>query len=134
MAAQIFINLPVKNLNNSIEFYTKLGYTFNQQFTSENATCMIISETIYAMLLVESYFKTFTDKQIIDAHKSCEALFALSAENKDKVNELVEKAISSGGIEPRPAIDHGFMYSRSYNDLDGHTWEVFWMDPNHVQG
>jgi uncharacterized protein len=134
MKAQIFVNLPVKDLNKSIEFFTKLGYTFNQQFTDQNATCMVISDTIYVMLLVESYFQTFTTKQIIDAHKSCEALLGLSAESKEKVNELVDKAISAGGVEPRPVQDYGFMYNRSFNDLDGHTWEIFWMDPNHVQG
>ncbi|MBP7282189.1 MAG: VOC family protein [Leptospiraceae bacterium] len=134
MATNIFLNLPVKDLNKSVEFFTKLGYTFNQQFTDANATCMIISDTIYVMLLVESYFQTFTTKQIVDANKSCEALLGLSAESKEAVDKLADKAISAGGVEPKPAQDLGFMYSRSYNDLDGHTWEIFWMNPNHVQG
>ena len=134
MATQIFLNLPVKDLNKSIEFFTKLGYTFNQQFTDENATCMIISDTIYVMLLVESYFKTFNTKEIANTKTTVEALLGLSAESKEEVDKLVDAAISAGGTQTKDPQDLGFMYSRTFEDLDGHVWEIFWMNPNHVQG
>ncbi len=97
MATKIFVNLPVKNLNRSIEFFTKLGYTFNPQFTDENATCMIIGENIFAMLLVEERFKDFTKKPIADAKKSTEVLISLDAESREKVDEMVQKAVDAGG-------------------------------------
>ncbi|MDX1959000.1 MAG: VOC family protein [Leptospiraceae bacterium] len=134
MATQIFINLPVKDLNKSIEFFTKLGYTFNAQFTNESATCMIISDTIYVMLLVETYFQTFISKEIVNAKKATEVLIALSCDSKEAVDELADKALAAGASFPKEAQDHGFMYTRSFEDLDGHIWEVFWMDPNHVHG
>ena len=101
MASQIFVNLPVKDLNRSIEFFTKLGYTFNAQFTDENATCMIIGENIFAMLLVEDYFRTFTDREVIDAHRQVEALIALSLDSREAVDEQVAKARAAGGTTPR---------------------------------
>lgn len=127
MPTQIFVNLPVKDLQKSIDFFGKLGYTFNPQFTDENATCMIIGEDIFAMLLVEPFFRTFIDKDIADAHKTTEVILALSAESRDGVDALVGKALAAGATEPRPAQDLGFMYQRSYQDLDGHLWEVFHM-------
>ena len=130
MATQIFVNLPVKDLDKSVEFFTKLGFTFNQQFTDENATCMIIGENIFAMLLVEKFFKTFTSKEICDSSDSSEAILAITAESREKVDELTNKAIAAGGIEPRAAQDHGWMYGRSFQDVDGHLWEVFFMDQN----
>lgn len=133
MATNIFVNLPVEDLNKSIAFFTKLGYTFNTQFTDEHATCMIISDTIYAMLLTKARFKDFTKKEIADATKTTEVLIALSTDSKEKVNELVDKAIAAGGKEPNDAQDHGFMFSRSFEDPDGHIWEVFWMNPAHIQ-
>ena len=133
MATQIFVNLPVKDLDKTKTFFSALGYTFNQQFTNENAACMIISENIYAMLLIEPFFKGFIDKDIVDATKSTEVLIALSTDSRAEVDDLVNKAVAAGGTEPRPAMDHGFMYQRSYNDLDGHIWEVFWMNPEHVE-
>ena len=133
MATQIFVNLPVKDLDKSIAFFTALGYTFNPQFTDANATCMIISENIFTMLLVEPFFKGFTDKEIVNAHKSTEVLMGLSADSRAGVDDLVNKAVAAGGIEPRAAQDHGFMYSRNFSDLDGHMWEIFWMNPEHVQ-
>ena len=133
MATQIFVNLPVKDLDKSIAFFTALGYTFNPQFTDANATCMIISENIFTMLLVEPFFKGFTDKEIVNAHKSTEVLMGLSADSRAGVDDLVNKAVAAGGIEPRAAQDHGFMYSRNFSDLDGHIWEIFWMNPEHVQ-
>ena len=129
MATKIFVNLPVKDLNKSKDFYTKLGFTINPQFTDEKAACVVISEDIYAMILVESFFKTFTKKDIADATKSTEAIIALSAESKEKVNEIADKAIGAGGKQSLDPQDHGFMYQRSFQDLDGHLWEVLWMDP-----
>lgn len=133
MATKIFVNLPVKDLDKSMAFFTALGYTFNPQFTDANAACMIISEDIFTMLLVEPFFKGFTDKEIVNAHKSTEMLMGLSADSRADVDDLVNKAVAAGGIEPRAAQDHGFMYSRSFSDLDGHIWEIFWMNPEHVQ-
>jgi len=132
MSTQIFVNLPVKDLNRSKEFFTKLGYTFNPQFTDEKAACMIISDTIYVMLLTETFFQTFTKKEIIDAHKSVGCSIALSADSKDAVNEMVHKAEAAGATIPNPASDYGFMYQHSFEDLDGHHWEFIWMDPNGV--
>ncbi len=129
MATQIFLNLAVKDLDKSIAFYTKLGYTFNPQFTNEKATCMVISDTIYVMLLTVPFFQTFTKKEIVDAHKAIECSICLSAESKDAVNELVAKAEAAGATIPDPATDYGFMYQHSYDDLDGHHWEIMWMDP-----
>ncbi len=122
------MNLPVKDLKRSVDFFTKLGYTFNPQFTDENTTCMIIGENIFAMLLVEERFKDFTKKPISDAKKSTEVLIALDVDSREKVDEMVRKAVDAGGsiyIEPQ---DHGWMYVHSYADLDGHQWEVMWMD------
>lgn len=130
---QIFLNLPVKDLNKSIEFFTKLGYTFNPQFTNESATCMIISDTIYVMLLVEPFFQSFTTKKIADTKTTVEAMIALSSDSKEKVNEFVEKAVAAGATLPKDPQDHGFMFTRTFEDLDGHIWEIFWMDPNHIQ-
>lgn len=132
MSTQIFLNLPVKDLNRSVAFFTKLGYTFNAQFTDEKATCMIISDTIYVMLLTEPFFQTFTKKQIADAHKMLECSIAISADSIDAVNEMVAKAEAAGATIPNPATDHGFMYQHSFDDLDGHHWEYIWMDPKGV--
>jgi predicted lactoylglutathione lyase len=130
---KIFVNLPVKNLDKSVAFFTKLGYKFNPQFTDENATCMIIGDDIYAMLLVEKFFKTFTPKQLVDAKSSTEAITALSVESREAVDKIVNKALAAGArryVEPK---DHGFMYQWGFEDLDGHIWEYFWMDPTFVQ-
>jgi predicted lactoylglutathione lyase len=128
MATKLFVNLPVKDLKKTIEFFTKLGFTFNPKFTDENATCMIIGENIFAMLLVEKFYKTFTDKEICDSAKSTEAILALTAESREKVDEMMNNVISAGGIETRKPQDHGWMYSRSFQDVDGHLWEIFYMD------
>jgi predicted lactoylglutathione lyase len=130
MTTQIFVNLPVKDLKKSVQFFTKLGYTFDPQFTDENATCMVVGENIFVMLLVESFFKTFTRKAICDATKSTEVLMGLSAESRAKVDEIVAKAVAAGGTTPIEPKDHGFMYQHGYQDLDGHLWELFYMDPN----
>jgi predicted lactoylglutathione lyase len=128
MAKQLFVNLPVKDLKRSVEFFTKLGFTFNPQFTDENGTCMIISENIFAMLLAEPFFKTFIKKEISDATKTTEVLLALSVDNRAQVEELIGKAKSAGATLPTEPKDYGFMYQHGFQDLDGHLWEVFYMD------
>ncbi|RYY18588.1 MAG: glyoxalase/bleomycin resistance/extradiol dioxygenase family protein [Chitinophagaceae bacterium] len=129
MATQIFVNLPVKDLNRSIAFFEGLGYSFNPQFTNEIAGCMVVSDTIYFMLVTESFFKTFTNKEIADATKTTEVLNCVSVESKEKVDELFEKAITSGGGPSKEPTDYGWMYGRSFTDLDGHQWEMMWIDP-----
>ena len=130
MAKQIFVNLAVKDLNRSVEFFTKLGYTFNPQFTNELATCMIISDTIYIMLLTEPFFQSFSSKKTLaDTSKVFEVSICLSCESKDEVNAIVAKAEAAGATIPDAANDHGWMYQHSFDDLDGHHWEYAWMDP-----
>jgi len=125
--AQIFVNLPVKDLKRSVEFFTKVGYTFNPQFTDENATCMIIGENLFVMLLVEKFFGSFTSKAIVDTSKATEVLTCVSCSSREEVDQLVAKARTAGAKVPRKAQDHGFMYSHGYEDLDGHTWELVFM-------
>jgi predicted lactoylglutathione lyase len=134
MATKIFVNLPVKDLNKAVTFFTKLGYTFNAQFTDENATCMIISEDIFVMLLVEPFFKGFTKKDIPDAKTNAQSIIALSAESREEVDKLINLALEAGGTAPMAVQDQGFMYSHGFEDLDGHLWEVMWMDPAAIQG
>lgn len=128
MSTQIFVNLPVKDLNKSVAFFTELGYKFNPQFTDENATCMIVSDDIFVMLLVEKFFKTFTKKEISDTTKSTEVILCLSADSREKVDELVSKAVKAGGTTPNEKQDQGWMYGHGFQDLDGHLWEVVYMD------
>ena len=130
MATKIFVNLPVKDLNRSIEFFSKLGYTFNAQFTDETATCMIVSEDIFVMLLTHDKFKTFTPKEICDATKSTEVLVCLSSESRERVDEMVRKAVAAGGTTYNEPQDHGFMYAHGFQDLDGHIWELIYMEPS----
>lgn len=132
MATQIFVNLPVKNINKSIEFFTQLGYTFNPQFTDETATCMIVSNDIFVMLLTEDKFKTFTPKPICDATLSTEVLICLSCESRAEVDEMVKKAVAAGGTTYNEPQDHGFMYAHGYQDLDGHIWELIYMGPGAI--
>ena len=127
MHNQIFVNLPVADLDRAVRFFTALGYAFNPAFTDENATCMILGENLFAMLLVEPYFRTFIEKDVSDAHRATEVLLAVPVGSREAVDALVGKALAAGAKEPRPARDLGFMYQRSYDDLDGHTWEVFHM-------
>ncbi|HQV27936.1 MAG TPA: hypothetical protein PKZ61_07575 [Thermoflexales bacterium] len=134
MPTQIFVNLPVKDLDRSVAFFTALGFTFNPQFTDKNATCMIISDSIFAMLLVEPFFKTFTPRALCDATTHTEAILALSVESKAKVDEMVGAALAAGGTEPRARTEMGFMYNCAFADPDGHIWEIFWMDPAVVAG
>ncbi len=132
MATKIFVNFPGKDLNRSKEFFTKIGFSINPQFTDQTAACAVISEDIYAMILTHEKFKEFTKKEIADATKTTEVLTCLSSDSKDKVNEMVDKAIASGATEARDPMDYGFMYARSFNDPDGHIWEVMWMDMNAI--
>lgn len=128
MATKIFVNLPVKDLNRSVEFFTILGYKFNPQFTNENATCMIIGDNIFVMLLVEKFFKTFIPTEIADAKKSTESIICLSSNSREEVDEYIKKAVKAGGKTYKEAQDEGFMYSHSFQDLDGHFWETMYMD------
>jgi len=128
---QIFVNLAVKNLDKSKAFFAALGYTFNEKFTDANAACMVIQEgSIHAMLLVEDFFKTFTSKSLADTSKSTEVLLCLSCESRAEVDETVAKAVAAGGTVPREPQDYGFMYGHGFQDLDGHLWELMYMDPN----
>lgn len=129
MATKIFVNLPVKDLNRSVEFFTRLGFSFNPQFTDETATCMIVSDDIFVMLLTEAKFKTFTPKEICDTKKYSEVLVCLSSESRAKVDELVRKAVAAGGTTYKEPEDHGFMYGHGFQDPDGHIWELVYMEP-----
>jgi len=130
---KMFVNLPVKDLKRAVEFFTKLGYKFNPQFTDENATCMIVGEDNYVMLLVETFFKTFTPKAIADAKSSTETLTCLSASSRDDVNRIVDLAAKAGARKYAEPKDYGFMYQWGFEDLDGHLWEYVWMDPAMIQ-
>ncbi len=134
MATRIFINLPVKDLDKSMNFFTELGYSFNPQFTDEKAACMVISENIFAMLLKEEYFQTFTKKSISDAKTSTEVLIALDAASREEVQDTVAKAKRLGGDIYAEAQDHGWMYQHSFADLDGHQWEIVYMDATQIPG
>ncbi|WP_062214217.1 VOC family protein [Streptomyces sp. NBRC 109706] len=132
MSTMVFVNLPVADLERSKEFFTKLGYSFNPQFSDENAACLVISDTIYAMLLVKPFFKTFTKKEITDATTHTEVIVALSADSREAVDELADRALAAGGQQTMDPMSEGPMYGRSFQDLDGHQWEVIWMDPSAV--
>ena len=139
MTTQIFVNLPVKDLSRTVEFFKRLGFTFNPQFTDENATCMIINDNIFVMLLVEKFFKTFTKKEICDTTKDTEMIIALSTESREKVDEMMQNVVKAGGKESREPQDHGWMYGRSFQDINGHLWEIIYMDEkalknNELQG
>jgi predicted lactoylglutathione lyase len=128
VAKQIFVNLPVKDLGKTIEFFKKLGFEFNPQFTDENATCMVVNDNIFVMLLVEKFFKTFTQKEICDTTKNTEVIIALSTQSREKVDQMLQNVIKAGGKESRKPQDHGWMYGRSFEDLNGHLWEIIYMD------
>lgn len=129
MARNIFVNLPVRDLDRSVAFFTQLGFSFNANFTDETATCMIVSETIYVMLLTEDKFRQFTPKQLCDTRTHTEVLVCLSTESRAEVDQLVAKAVAAGGSTYREATDMGFMYAHSFQDLDGHQWELVHMLP-----
>ncbi|MGA5416128.1 VOC family protein [Streptomyces pseudogriseolus] len=130
----IFVNLPVENIEASRAFYMALGYSINEQFSDASTASVVISDTIIAMLLTKEKYAQFTKKEIADARKTSAVLLALSAESREKVDTLVEKALAAGGSVAGGTQDLGFMYGRSFDDLDGHTWEVVWMDPAAVEG
>ncbi|CAA9308792.1 Glyoxalase family protein [uncultured Microcoleus sp.] len=132
MATQIFVNLPVKNLDRSVEFFTKLGFSFNSQCTDETATCMVVSEDIFVMLLTEAKFKEFTPNPICDATKSTEVLVCLSSESREEVDKMIRNAVAAGGTTYNEPQDYGFMYSHGFQDLDGHIWETMFMEPSAV--
>ena len=128
MLRQIFVNLPIKELQRSQAFFKAMGLSFNKRFTNEQGACLQIAESIYAMLLVEPFFQGFTKLPIADARKSTEVLIALSCDSRAEVDALVAKAVAAGATTPNTPMDHGFMYQRGFADLDGHQWELFWMD------
>ena len=131
MARQVFVNLPIKDMQRSQAFFKSLGFSFNPQFTNDQGACMVITENHnYVMLLVEPFFQGFTKKPIADATKTTEVLICLSCESRAEVDELVKKALAAGGTSPNPPQDHGFMYGHGFTDLDGHVWELMYMDPN----
>jgi hypothetical protein len=129
----MFVNLPVKDLDRSVDFFTKLGFSFDPRFTDETATQMIVGDDAFVMLLVEDRFKDFTKKQLVDATKQTEVIVALSAESREGVDELADKALEAGASPANDPLDMGFMYGRSFDDPDGHLWEVVWMDPSAVE-
>ena len=131
---QVFINLAVKDVERSMNFYTQLGFTMNPMFSDDQSKCMIWSETIFVMIMSHEKFTTFTKKPIADTKTSIAGLFALSVESVDKVNEIVENGLKAGGLEPMPMTDYGFMQLRKIEDFDGHTWEIFFMDATKMPG
>jgi hypothetical protein len=136
MHQQIFVNLAVADLPRAKRFFSDLGFTFNAQFTNDQGACLQLGENIYAMLLVKDFFKGFIDKPLVDARESTEVLVCLSCESRAEVDALVAKALAAGGKSPRPPQDHGFMYGHGFEDLDGHQWELAYMDmsaiPRHL--
>ncbi|MFD8910895.1 VOC family protein [Streptomyces sp. NPDC059575] len=130
----IFVNLVTADVPAARKFFTELGYEINPQFSTDECACVVISDTIVAMLMTREHYARFTDKEVVDARTSSEVLLCLSAESRARVDELVDRAIAAGGTAHGEPQDHGFMYGRAFDDLDGHTWEVMWMDPAAVQG
>ncbi|REG51398.1 hypothetical protein B0G80_7891 [Paraburkholderia sp. BL6669N2] len=130
MHKQIYVNLAVDNLERSKAFFSAIGLSFEPQFTNEQAACLILGDNIYAMLLVKGLFKSFTRKSLCDPKESTEALVGLSCESRAEVDALVAKALAAGGTVPRAPQDYGFMYGHGFEDIDGHIWELIYMDPN----
>lgn len=130
MHKQIFVNLAVADLPASMAFFRELGLDFNPKFTDQNAACLVLGENLYAMLLTHEFFKTFIDKPLCDPKQSTEVLVCLSCESRNEVDDLVARAHAAGGSIHRTAQDYGFMYGHGFEDLDGHIWELAYMDPN----
>src|ERR1700740_578246 len=130
MARKIFVNLPIKDMERAKAFFTALGFSFNPQFTNDQGACMVVTEDIYVMLLVEPFFQGFTKKRIADEKSATELRVTLSCDSRAEVDALVKKALSAGGTAPNAPQDHGFMYGHGFEDLDGHLWELVWVDPN----
>ncbi|MDG3582757.1 MULTISPECIES: VOC family protein [Galbibacter] len=128
MVTEIFLNLPVKDLSKSITFFKHLGFSFNEQFTDEKAACLVLGNNIYAMLLTVPFFETFTNKSVCNSSIDTEVINAISVESREKVDMLLKKVIEAGGNEPKPAQDHGWTYQRSFEDVDGHLWELIHAD------
>lgn len=133
MTKNIFVNLCVKDLEKSKEFYTALGFTVNPQFTNESGACIVMAENIFLMILVPEFFQTFTKKEICNTGTTVECLNSFSVESREEVDTLREKALAAGGIKAGVDQDYGFMYSKGFEDLDGHSWDIVYMDPNHVE-
>ena len=133
MSRSIFVNLPVKDLEESRAFFSALGFGFDPQFSDEKAACLVIDDNIFAMLLVEDFFRTFINGEIADAANTTEVLLCLSCESRQEVDDLLEKAIAAGGKPWKPVIDRGHMYGASFADVDGHVWEIMHMDPAALQ-
>jgi predicted lactoylglutathione lyase len=129
VSRMIFLNLPVADLSRSIDFWAGLGFAFNPQFTDDHAACMVVSDDACVMLLTDKFFSTFTTKEVADARRYTEAITAISAESREEVDSLVEQALATGGSPSNPVQEEGFMYARSFQDPDGHLWEVVYMDP-----
>jgi uncharacterized protein len=131
---KLFVNIPVRDLQRSIDFFETLGFTFNTQFTDATATCMLVGEDAYFMLITTEKFRDFSKRPVGDPRKETNALFAISVNSRAEVDALVNKAVAAGGSHAADSQDHGFMYTWSFYDPDGHHWEVFWMDPKAVNG
>lgn len=129
----IFVNLAVEDLDRSVDFFKRLGFTFDARFTDETATAMIVNEQATVMLLVKDRFRDFTKKELTDATAQTEAILAVSAESREDADAFADKALAAGGSEANDPLDMGFMYGRSFNDPDGHLWEVVWMDPSALE-
>ena len=132
MSTMMFVNLPVADLEASRAFYAALGYTFDENFSGDQNASVRISDTLYAVLLTRPYFATYISTEVADAHTATEVMIGLTAETRDGVDDLVEKALAAGGRVARETHDYGFMYTRSFLDPDGHFWEIFWMDPSAI--
>ena len=130
---KMFVNLAVKDLDRSVDFFTRLGFSFNQQFTDETATCMVVSDEAYVMLLRENRFKDFTKKELADPTTQTEAIVAFSADSREQVDQLADTALEAGGSPANDPIEMDFMYGRSFQDPDGHQWELIWMDPSAIE-
>jgi len=133
MSRMVFVNLPVLDLDKSVAFFSSLGFEFNAQFTDENATCMVVNDQAFAMLLARRFFSTFTTREVVDATVGTEVILGVSAASRDEVDLLVDRALALGGGVAKEPTDAGYMYGRSFYDLDGHAWEVLWMDPGALQ-
>ena len=135
MPRMIFVNLPVADVKRSTAFYEAIGATKNPQFSDDSTSCMVISDTIFVMILTHEKFRQFSPKAIPNAHETAQVLLALSADSREAVDDMVAKAGAQGvKLDPCPQQDYGFMYGRSFEDPDGHIWEVMWMDPAAVEG
>jgi predicted lactoylglutathione lyase len=130
MGRKIFVNLPIGNMERAQAFFRSLGFSFNPQFTNESGACMVVADDIFVMLLTQPFFQGFTKKPVADATRTTEVLVCLSCDSRAEVDALVRKAVAAGGKTPIPPQDHGFMYAHGFEDLDGHQWELVWMDPN----